>query len=190
MNFPDDCAPCAPHAQLAAQLQRVAAGDERALRRLIGATHRHLYHVVLGVLRRNDWAEECLQDVYFAVWRSSARYTSGSASPMSWLIGIARHKAIDRLRHELAASQPVQPASPDMECEGPDDADPLLRDRVRIALASLAPHERQAVALAYLHDFSHGEVAQHLRVPLGTAKSWLRRGLARLRALNGLHTAK
>lgn len=178
----------APPAQVDALgelLARSALGDRAAFARLYQATSSKLYGVALRILRREDWAEEVLQECYVNVWRHAPEYNASRAAPMTWMSSIVRNRCLDWLRRP----------NPEPLAEGAEEAledgglGPLAElERVREAgaiarcLRGLEAKQRQAIALAFFDGLSHAELAQHLREPLGTVKTWVRRGLARLRS--------
>lgn len=177
-------------------LARSALGDRAAFERLYARTSAHLFAVILRVQRDRAIAEELLQEVYVSVWRSAGSFDARQAQPMTWLASIARHRAIDSLRRAQAQPRTVRTARDDDE-DGPDAVEstpdeapgPLellarasqARDLSR-CMDGLSAAQRQSVALAYFDGLSHAEVAVHLRQPLGTVKSWVRRALSSLRA--------
>jgi RNA polymerase sigma-70 factor (ECF subfamily) len=170
-------------------LARVALGDQAAFRALYDATSAHLLGVAFDVLRHRERAEEVLQECYLSVWNAAGSYDRTRARPMTWLINIVRNRAIDalraqRLRHDV--SVPLD----DHIAETVVDLAPRPEQRLQRALASmhidaalqtLSRHERQAVALVIYRGMSHAEIAAQERVPTSTAKSWVRRGLMRLK---------
>jgi RNA polymerase sigma-70 factor (ECF subfamily) len=175
-------------------LGRVALKDQAAFRQLYDLTSAHLFGVALRFLRSRAAAEETLQDAYINVWQQAGTYASGLSTPMTWLMSIVRNKALDRLRKARAETELTGPleACPDGQEEGAADhtahADPhelfaAATETVAInrCMAQLEPAQRQSLALAFYNGLSHSELAAHLRVPLGTAKAWVRRGLDRLR---------
>jgi len=177
----------APPAQVDALgelLSRSALGDRAAFARLYQATSSKLYGVALRILRREDWAEEVLQECYVSVWRHAAEYRPGLAAPMTWMTSIVRNRCLDWLRRpnpeplDDEALQEIESGNP-----GPLTLLEQGRDSAALArcLRGLEPKQRQAIALAFFDGLSHAELAQHLREPLGTVKTWVRRGLARLR---------
>ena len=178
----------APPAQvevLAELLSRSALGDRAAFARLYQATSSKLYGVALRILRREDWAEEVLQECYVNVWRHASDYHASRAAPMTWLTSIVRNRCLDWLRRPNP--EPLAEGAEDgIEDGGPGPLDQLERHREAGAIArclrGLEPKQRQAIALAFFEGLSHAELAQHLREPLGTVKTWVRRGLARLRS--------
>lgn len=165
-------------------MARLALGDRAALRRVYELTHRHLLGVAARLLGRADLAEEVLQEVYVAVWQRAESWR-GDATPMGWLLALVRHRAID-LRRSRPASGVETQAEP-LDEQMPEDSTGLLdaalaRARIGECMAALAGPQRQSLALAYYGGLTHAEVATRLAVPLGTAKTWLTRGLARLRS--------
>jgi RNA polymerase sigma-70 factor, ECF subfamily len=176
----------APPAQaLEELLARSALGDRSAFRGLYQATAPKLFGVALRILRREDWAEEVLQECYVSVWRHAPEYRASRAAPMTWLTSIVRNRCLDWLRRPNP--QPIdEELLEGLESESPGPLAELERGRDSAALArclrGLEAKQRQATALAFFDGLSHAELAQHLSEPLGTVKTWVRRGLARLRS--------
>jgi len=177
--------------ELKALLHATAKGDERAFASLYRATSSHLYGLLLRMLQRRDWAEEALQDCFVKIWQKAETYEPDKGAPLTWLMSVARYRALDLLR----AKRP-EVELPDGEDEQnlppltlQDEAqDPLARAsegqgiaRMRECLRELPPEQREAVLLAYYEGYTHQELAARMNAPLGTVKSWVRRGLARLR---------
>ena len=176
----------APPAQALEQLLgRAALGERGAFQELYRATAPKLFGVALRILRREDWAEEVLQECYVSVWRHAAEYRPGLAAPMTWMTSIVRNRCLDWLRRpnpeplDDEALQEIESGNP-----GPLTLLEQGRDSAALArcLRGLEPKQRQAIALAFFDGLSHAELAQHLREPLGTVKTWVRRGLRRLKA--------
>jgi RNA polymerase sigma-70 factor (ECF subfamily) len=174
---------------LAERLARVALGDRQAFRALYDATSAHLLGVAFDVLRHRDRAEEVLQECYLSVWNAAGSYDRAVARPMTWLINIVRNRAIDALRAQRTR-QALQMPLDDHLAETVVDLAPRPEQRLQRALAerrveaglnALSRQERQAVALVIYRGMTHAEIAAQAGVPLSTAKSWVRRGLTRLR---------
>jgi RNA polymerase sigma-70 factor (ECF subfamily) len=180
--------------ELGELLSRVALGDRSAFGALYRQTSAHLLGLVLRIQRDRALAEEVLQEVYVNVWRAAGGYEAGLGQPWTWLTSVARHRAIDSLRR--GRGEPATVTGPSFDDEDDDvlnrlpstAAGPLellaqagearaLSDCVR----ALSGEQQQSLALAFYQGLSHAEVAQHLRQPLGTVKSWLRRALFALR---------
>ncbi len=189
--------------ELAALLARTALGDRAAFARLYERTSGHLFAVVLRIQRDRTLAEDLLQEVYVAVWKAAGGFDAARSQPLTWLTHIARNRAIDSLRR--AAAQPQTESSSRDDDEGPDLAEGIAdeaagplellgRASEARALAAcmerLTAAQRQSVALAFYDGLSHAEVAEHLRQPLGTVKSWVRRALATLKGCLEAATAR
>jgi len=170
--------------QLAELLSATAAGDRAAFARLYQETSDRLFAVALRILRRRDLAEDVLQDAYLAIWKKAGQYQAGRGRPLAWMATIVRYRAIDRLRASGRAAEAQPSAVEDLEAEG-DCADWQEPQALAIGLSRclerLQPKQRDAILLAFYHGFTHEELAVRLDVPLGTVKSWVRRGLMQLK---------
>ena len=173
--------------QLAAAINRVAAGDQAALRLVYAETSAKLFGVCLRILGERSEAEDVLQEVYLTVWRKAASFEESMASPITWLVAIARNRSIDRLRAGAAsrASLPIEAAAkvPDPGLSAVERLE-IGEDQARLRDCLHELEERQSVAIrsAFLDGFTYDELAAKASVPLGTMKSWIRRGLLKLRA--------
>jgi RNA polymerase sigma-70 factor (ECF subfamily) len=172
-------------------LARIALRDQSAFRQLYQRTAPRLMGVLLHMLRDRGRSEEILQEVFIGVWNNAANYNATLSQPMTWLTNIARNKAIDVLRspkREVPLTR-VTPsgelADLEIEDEGAGPLDSLLAKadahEVRRCLQCLEVRVRQCILLAFYDGLTHAEAASQLRQPLGTVKSWIRRGLERLR---------
>lgn len=178
-------APSTPNDRLAFWLGQTALGDQAAFEQLYAATSAHLLGVAVLVLKRRERAEEVLQEAFVNIWHHAGGYAQTGASPMSWLITVVRNKALDHLRRTGEAHDTLD--EPDHLPGSAPDPLALLSQAssalgLRACLDGLDAPLRQSLALAYYEGCSHAEVASQLRTPLGTVKTWLRRGLERLRA--------
>ena len=175
-------------------LARAGLGDRAAFATLYDKTSSHLFAVVLRISRDRAQAEDILQEVYVNVWRAASGFDAAQAQPLTWLTSIARNRAIDSLRR--AQTQPqlqTAIANDDEETdvydavadETPGPLDLLSRAADARALShcmqGLTAQQRQSVALAFYDGLSHAEVAEKMRQPLGTVKSWVRRALMSLK---------
>lgn len=186
--------PIAPDNQtadtLAALLEGVASRDPAALKTLYDVTSSKLFGVALRILGKHEWAEEVLQDAYINIWRFAGDYQQTLSAPQTWMATIVRNRALDYLRRQNAAEtgwiDELDELVPGNEPD-PADRSQLSGEAQRLAgcIERLDATQRQAIALAYYRDQSHGEIADNLKAPLGTVKSWIRRGLERLRACLG-----
>ncbi|WIM10637.1 RNA polymerase sigma factor [Enhydrobacter sp.] len=181
----------APLEPLALLLAETAAGNERAFARLYELTGARMLAVARGIVGRPDLAEDVVQDSFLRVWRWAHRYDPGKGPAYAWLIRIVRNRALsakDRLHRrevaqcELDADTLVLPDR--------DPADQAIQSeaarQVNACLANLPLNHRRSVALVYFEGLTHRELAARLGVQLGTAKSWVRRGLAQMgRCLSG-----
>ena len=176
--------------QLKIWLAAVADKDLEAFRSLYDTTSAKLFGFALRILVKRELAEEVLQESFVSVWNNAGTYQAGLAAPMTWMTTIVRNKAFDLLRRaqhavEIDADSFDKDVMEAMESSDPsplallqltDEAQGLARCMTR-----LEGLHRQAIALAFYHDLSHSEVAEQLRLPIGTVKTWIRRGLERLR---------
>jgi RNA polymerase sigma-70 factor, ECF subfamily len=176
-------------AELVWLLAAVAKGDQAAFQQLYDATRAKLYGVVLRILRRADLADEVMQDAYLKIWRSAHAYDARMASPMTWMVAIARNRAIDLVRKKSEASIEEEPAAMDVAGENPD---PLARReitddlrRLLACLGGLDEERRRIVLLAYYNGWSREQLAARFDKPVNTIKTWLRRSLIDLRECLG-----
>jgi RNA polymerase sigma factor (sigma-70 family) len=177
-------------ARLAGLLSRVALADQRAFAELYRETSSHLYAVALRILRESAAAEEILQEAYVSVWHHAGTYVAAKSQPLTWLTSIVRNRCLDHLRRReidtvtLSSDGEDEPVH-DVPAGGPTPAELLLSgadaQSVRDCVDALDAGPKQAIALAFFQGLTHAEVAAHLREPLGTVKSWVRRGLERLK---------
>lgn len=166
---------------------RLAAGERAALAEIYHATHRKLFGIALRILGDRKDAEDAVQDVYVDLWNTADRFDARRASPISWLAIFARNRAVDRLRsrgrkastvslvfaRDVAASDPLADEQL-VDCE--------REARVHACLAALDNAQGDAIRSAFLEGQTYAALAERQGVPLGTMKSRIRRGLARLKA--------
>jgi RNA polymerase sigma-70 factor (ECF subfamily) len=172
--------------QLVAALARVAGGDRAALQTVYQDTSAKLFGVCLRILNDKSEAEDVLQEVYLTVWRKAASFDPARASPITWLVAIARNRSIDRLR-AAAGGRRMDPI--DAAEEVRDPAPPAVElveaaqqsSRVALCLEQLEARQSTAIRSAFLDGNTYEELAERMKVPLGTMKSWIRRGLLKLR---------
>ena len=173
--------------QLSVLLAACARHDRDAFARLYQSTSAKLFGVALRILRRDDWAEEVLQESYVNIWNHAQNYSAGLSAPMTWMTSIVRNRCLDWLRRpSKEVSDPEGEMVANAQSDGPGPLDALSRSSDARALAEclrrLDGKQRQAIMLAFFDGLSHSELAAHLREPLGTVKTWVRRGLLRLKA--------
>ena len=182
--------------ELSGLLARAGLGDRAAFATLYERTSAHLLGVVMRIQRDRALAEDILQEVFVNVWRAAQSFDAAQSQPLTWLTSVARNRAIDSLRR--AQSQPQLKtnvtAQNDEETdvydtvadEAPGPLDLLSRaSDARVlgqCMQTLSAQQRQSVALAFFDGLSHAEVADSMRQPLGTVKSWVRRALMSLKS--------
>ncbi|WP_457421644.1 sigma-70 family RNA polymerase sigma factor [Roseateles sp. P5_E7] len=183
--------PAPDDSQLEAWIAGIVDHDERALLGLYEATLSRVYGLVLRLVRRSQLAEEVAEEVYFQVWRQAPRFDAARGRPLTWLLGMARSRAIDAIRREARFQHEEldEEASP-VAAPATESGDELLavaqgHAELHRALLLLKPQPRQLVALAFFNGLSHEEIASQTHLPLGTVKSQIRRALITLRETLG-----
>ena len=177
------------HAHLSdeALVALVARGDEAALGELYDRVSRVAYGLALRVLRDERYAEDAVQEAFLQVWRSAASFRADRAKASTWILTLVHRRAVDLVRREERRSaDPITDDTPLPAAEERTDEAAWLRferERVQQALGQLPDVQREALELAYYGGFSQSELAERLGVPLGTIKSRMFAGLARLREL-------
>jgi RNA polymerase sigma-70 factor (ECF subfamily) len=168
-----------------ALLARIVARDQSALGELYDRHSRLLFGLILRIVRERGEAEEVLQEVFVQAWTRADSYNAGLGSPVGWLIGIARNRAVDRLRSNAVRARAEGQAIPAPPVETPEAQTSIneLRREVRGALASLPEDQRELIEQAYFEGLTQSELAARFRLPLGTVKTRVRSGLLGLRAL-------
>ena len=177
------------HAHLSdeALVALVARGDEDALAELYDRIGRIAYGLALRVLRDDRLAEDAVQDGFLAVWRTAAAFRPERAKASTWVLTLVHRRAVDLVRREeRRRTEPLGEETAVAEAAEPTEEAAWLRferERVQAALSQLPDTQREALELAYYGGFSQSELAERLGVPLGTIKSRMFAGLARLREL-------
>jgi RNA polymerase sigma-70 factor (ECF subfamily) len=170
---------------IVAALARIPAGDRAALQTVYRLTSAKLFGVAIRILGERSEAEDVLQEVYVTVWRKAGDFDAARASPMTWLIAIARNRAIDRLR--AAKSRRMDPIDQAQEiADGAplaDDALEMNEDNARLhgCLDRLAQDERTALRGAFFDGSTYEELSERTKIPLGTMKSRIRRAMMKLK---------
>lgn len=176
-----------PPDPLVGLLGRCAGGDAGALRELYAAAAPQLYAVVLRILRRNELAEEALQEAFLQIWTKAASYRVEKGRPLAWMVTIARYRALDMARR--GSLERLIPDGDEVIAlladpgDGPVADANLRSDRraLRGCLDELPRQQQQSIRLAFVDGCTHGEIATVVQAPLGSVKSWVRRGLIALR---------
>jgi RNA polymerase sigma-70 factor (ECF subfamily) len=168
-------------------VHRLLQRDVGAFEELYERHSRLVYALVLRILQQASTAEEVVQDVFLQLWRNAEQYDRARGPFVHWLVTLARNRALDQLRmkgerqrrrEEQTDEPPSMAAAPDYE--GALD-EKRRATRVRELIAALNPQQRRAIELAYFEGLSHSEIANALKEPLGTVKSWIRNGLLKLK---------
>jgi RNA polymerase sigma-70 factor, ECF subfamily len=174
-------------------VQRLLQQDVNAFEQLYDRHSRQVYGLVLRILQQASTAEEVVQDVFLQLWRNAAAFDAERGPFVPWLLTLARNRALDHLRLKSERQRrredqtdELPPVSVAPEYEKQIDERRRV-ERVRSLMGGLIPQQKRAIELAYFEGLSHTEIADKLKEPLGTVKSWIRNGLLRLK--EGLQTA-
>ena len=166
-------------------VQSIAAGDQLALHALYERAHRLVFTLTMRITSNRQTAEELTLDVFHDVWRHASTFEPAAGTVLGWILNQARSRAIDRLRFE--GRQKRTPKGEEWrQWTAPADSEDAIAlrqraEQVRNALTVLTPDEYQAIEAAYFSELTYGEVAMRLNQPLGTIKTRIRSGLAKLR---------
>jgi RNA polymerase sigma-70 factor (ECF subfamily) len=170
-------------------IARMAMGDRRAVSALYDATSAKLFGIAVRVLEDRAEAEDALQEIFVKVWHNADRYRSNGLSPMTWLITVARNHAIDCLRARRAHHAAPMEEVAEIADGSPTPEDSALaasmRGRIGACLQTLPPDRAEAICRAYLGGEAYADLARRYGVPLNTIRTWLRRGLLKLRECLG-----
>lgn len=159
-------------------LSQVALGDRNAFRRLYQATVSHLFPIALRILSKRELAEEAVQEAFVQIWNKAGEFRPASGTARAWMGSIVRYRSLDALRRR----PPEVSLEYDQEDRGFDPVGRLMTGSdLQLCFEDLSDEQRAAISMAYLEGCSHGELAERLDAPLGTVKSWVRRGLLALR---------
>ena len=173
--------------QLQDLLGRCAAADSSALERLYELVSPILFACLTRILRRRALAEEALQDVFVSIWQRAGQFSAARGRPITWMMSIARYRAIDLLRHErhVPALVPELPerlaAQPEAKSDGDCPSWLPASGLLERCLALLSERQKHCLELAFVGGNSHEDISRLTGSPLGTVKSWIRRGLQSLR---------
>ncbi len=174
-----------PESEWVELVQRIAGHDQSALRDLYERTHGIVFTLIVRILRDLQSAEEVALDVYYGVWERAATYDPERGTVVGWIMNQARSRSIDRVRRERRKKR-LDPGNVDVGDVKEDSFASAIderRERLANALEALTIDERRAIETAYFEELTYAEVAQRLDVPLGTVKTRIRSGLAKLRTL-------
>ncbi len=175
--------------ELVRLLEAVAKGYMPAFEQLYSATRAKLYGVLLRILGRPELAEEVMQETYLKVWTMAGKFDPTQASPITWMVSIARNRAIDIVRKKGEVSIEEQPEALEVASDAPA---PLARremteelKRLLSCLGKLDPEKQRIVLLAYYSGWSREQLSKKLNIPVNTIKTWLRRSLLEIRECLG-----
>ncbi len=167
-------------------LVQTGQGDRLAFGQVYQLSASRLFPIALRLLRQREAAEEVLQEGFVLIWRKAAQYQPDRGAPLAWMARIVRNCAIDHLRAKNREPRCVSA----WDDEGSNGQDPALvgdslsdlpDESLRSCLTKLQENQRKSILLAYFYGMTHEELAARLDSPLGTVKSWVRRGLLQLR---------
>jgi len=186
-------APSIHEQEWAELLARIAVGDQSALAELYDVSSAKVFGLAMKILGDHAAAEETTLDVYTQVWRRISTYDAERGTPGSWLMTLAKNRAIDRFRSSYLERGRQVPLEETAELPGREETPEQYsagQERQRLvqeALATLSVEQRQAIALAYYWGLSQSEIADQLKLPLGTVKTRVRLGLIKLREVLAPH---
>lgn len=187
---PKDSSEVSPDAML---IQQLLQRDVDAFEQLYDRHSRIVYALVLRIVQQGSTAEEVVQEVFLQLWRNAARYDTRRGPFVPWLMALARNRALDHLRlkseRQRRREDQTEELPPVIDVPQFERAldEKRRAERVRALMVSLNPQQKKAIELAYFEGLSHTEIAETLKEPLGTVKSWIRNGLLRLK--EGLRAA-
>ena len=170
-------------------IRLIAQSQEQALGQLFDRYHRRIFSVALAIVEDPGTAEEITLDVFMRVWQKAGTYRAEQAKVSTWLIYIARHHAIDVLRHRATRADWFavhwEETISHIESSRLDTQElaelSLRRKRIHAALAKLPPQQKQALVLAFFGGYTQSQIAELLAQPLGTIKTRLRLALLKMR---------
>jgi RNA polymerase sigma factor (sigma-70 family) len=177
-------------AEMIQLLDRVALQDAAALKALYDLCSSKLFGLAVRVVSNREWAEDVLQESFLSIWRGAGDYRASLSPPMAWMGLIVRSRGLDFLRRRASQrshlTQEIDEVMADtlaLDAHNPMDTAQASEQAWALhqCLVKLENRQREVVSLAYVRDLSHRELALQLKLPLGTVKTWIRRGLEQLR---------
>ena len=169
--------------QLDELLVSVSAGDRQAFAEVYQVSSDLLYSICLRLTRRREIAQEVLQEAFVRIWQKSHLFDKKRGSAIAWMVTVTRRCALNRLRQydhheEVLPTDDVERLLEHSSVPAPYDTS---SQDLRRCMKALADAERTAISLAFVYGMTHSELAEHLAKPMGTVKSWIKRGLSRLK---------
>lgn len=155
-----------------------AQGDKHAFANLYQQTSGKLFAITLNMLTNRAHAEEVLQEAFIKIWHNASEYNSSKGTVISWMISIVRYRSLDALRYNKVRKE--QSLGDDDINEHDIEVSYAENTKLVNCIEQLEPQQKQAIHLAYYKGLSHSELVEHIDTPLGTVKSWIRRGLVQL----------
>lgn len=171
--------------ELTLLLSDVAIGDRKAFEMLYKQTSEQILGVLMRIVHSRAIAEECLQEAYVQIWQRAADYDGSKGQPLTWMTAIARYRALDRLRkkpREISSDETEMDTASDWEMPAISNVE---ENALKDCMAGLDDVTQQAIVMSYVEGYSHSELVEKLDKPLGTVKSWIRRGLQTLKRCLG-----
>lgn len=167
-------------------LLRTAEGDQKAFATLYTRTAPRLFALCRKMLGRRSWAEEVLQEAYTRIWHNAGEFDHSKGTVLTWMLSVARYRCIDFLRLRRVDERPLDDTNwGQFSDSGPGPLEQVVQDGDEAALTrcleTLTADQRQAIVLAFFNGLTHDELCRKLRKPIGTVKSWVRRGLQNLK---------
>lgn len=169
------------HEYLFPLLLKVAKSDTKAFESLYNATKGQMYAVVLKMLKSQELAEEATQEAFVKIWYNASSYREGQGTVLTWMISIARYRALDMIRYKKVRKEETLDSDYVDNSQSMFQQDSINQKQLDHCMLELDTSQRQAIHLAFFDGLSHAEVVQCLDTPLGTIKSWIRRGLQSLK---------
>ena len=170
-------------ARLDALLLDVSTGDRQAFAEVYQVSSNLLYSICIRLIRRKEVAQEVLQEAFVRIWQKSHLYDKKRGSAIAWMIAVTRRCALNRLRQyerheEILAADEIERLTEKTSISAPPDT---VNQDLRRCMQGLKGDELKAISMAFVYGLTHSELADHMAKPVGTVKSWIRRGLSRLK---------
>lgn len=169
------------HEELFPLLLKVAKQDSTAFETLYTSTKGQMYAVALKMLQRSELAEEATQEAYVKIWHNASSYQQAQGTVLTWMVSIVRYRALDMIRHMKVRKEQSLEGNEDNFEASADVLQSAGKTKLEDCFEQLENPQRQAIHLAFFNGLSHAEVVESLDKPLGTIKSWIRRGLTSLK---------
>jgi len=174
----------AEQAELLRLLQASAQGNQQSFEKLYQLTAPNLFGLCLRMLKRRDWAEEVMQEAFVKVWHHASEYHQDRGQVNTWLTSIVRYRALDRIRSQ----KPTEALDESHEQKASDAPGPMdwavkgtEMNALEACLDELNDNQKEAIVLSFIEGLTHQELTERTESPLGTIKSWIRRGLQSLK---------